>query len=398
MTARGARRGRRDADRPDRPDRPVIVLGVTVDLSLRLMAGFPAYLVSRGWEVHVVCSPSAVLDALAEVDGVTVHPLPMRRDPAPFADLRSLVAWIRLLRRVRPDVVSTGTPKAGLLGMLAARLTRVPSRVYLLRGLRLETATGLGRRILTLLERLSISSAQVTIAVSRSLAARAVELRLGRPERFVVLGDGSSNGVDVEAIERLSQDAGERSALRAQLGLDDRPVVGFVGRLTEDKGVAVLGDALRQLRSRGTDVQLLLVGAAESGGEDPLGAAGATVVRTGFVTDPERYYAAMDLLCLPTFREGFPNVVLEAAAAGIPTVTTDATGAVDSVVDGETGLVVPVRDATALADAIGRLSAEPELRARLGAAARVRASERFARPVVWAAQEEFYRSVLGERP
>lgn len=398
MTARGARRGRRDADRPDRPDRPVIVLGVTVDLSLRLMAGFPAYLVSRGWEVHVVCSPSAALDALAEVDGVTVHPLPMRRDPAPFADLRSLVAWIRLLRRVRPDVVSTGTPKAGLLGMLAARLTRVPSRVYLLRGLRLETATGLGRRILTLLERLSISSAQVTIAVSRSLAARAVELRLGRPERFVVLGDGSSNGVDVEAIERLSQDAGERSALRAQLGLDDRPVVGFVGRLTEDKGVAVLGDALRQLRSRGTDVQLLLVGAAESGGEDPLGAAGATVVRTGFVTDPERYYAAMDLLCLPTFREGFPNVVLEAAAAGIPTVTTDATGAVDSVVDGETGLVVPVRDATALADAIGRLSAEPELRARLGAAARVRARERFARPVVWAAQEEFYRSVLGERP
>jgi glycosyltransferase involved in cell wall biosynthesis len=160
----------------------------------------------------------------------------------------------------------------------------------------------------------------------------------------------------------------------------------------------VLGDALRQLPSRGTDVQLLLVGAAESGGEDPLAAAGATVVRTGFVTDPERYYAAMDLLCLPTFREGFPNVVLEAAAAGIPTVTTDATGAVDSVVDGETGLVVPVRDATALADAIGRLSAESELRARLGAAARVRARERFARPVVWAAQEEFYRSVLGERP
>jgi glycosyltransferase involved in cell wall biosynthesis len=376
--------------------RPVIVLGVTVELSLRLMSGFPAYLVSRGWDVHVVCSPGETLTALADVDGVTVHPLPMRRDPAPFADLRSLAAWIRLLRRLRPDVVSAGTPKAGLLGMLSARLVRVPARVYLLRGLRLETATGLGRRILTALERLSIASSHVTVAVSRSLAKRAVDLGLGRPERFVVLGDGSSNGVDLDRIQAALPDAAGRAALRAELGLDDRPVVGFVGRLVEDKGVAVLAHALRGLAARGAAPQLLLVGASESADDVvSFDIPGLTVARTGFVADPERYYGAMDLLCLPTFREGFPNVVLEAAAAGLPTVTTDATGAIDSVVDGETGLIVPVRDPAALGRALERLSSDAPLRERMGAAARERARTRFARDVVWAAQEEFYRSRLG---
>ncbi|MDN4616152.1 glycosyltransferase family 4 protein [Leifsonia sp. F6_8S_P_1B] len=376
--------------------RPTIVLGVTVDLSLRLMAGFPAFLAKRGWDVHVVCSPGAALTALAGTPGVTVHPLPMRRDPSPVADLRSLFAWLRLLRRLRPDVVSAGTPKAGLLGTLAARLTRVKGRVYLLRGLRLETAQGLGRRLLTVLERLSVASAVTTVAVSRSLAARAVELRLGRPDRFVVLGDGSSNGVDVDAVERALPDAAGREALRSSLGLDpDLPVIGFVGRLTEDKGVAVLEAALRLLRSRGVEAQLLLVGSAENeSGGTSLDVPGLPLTRTGFVTDPERYYALMDLLCLPTFREGFPNVVLEAAAASVPTVTTDATGAVDSVVDGETGLIVPVRDAPALADALVALIADPERRRRYGAAAHERARSTFDRPVVWAAQEEFYRRML----
>ncbi|WP_285115793.1 glycosyltransferase family 4 protein [Leifsonia sp. fls2-241-R2A-40a] len=378
-----------------RDRRPVIVLGVTVDLSLRLMTGFPAFLVSRGWDVHVVCSPGAGLDALASVAGVTVHPLPMRRDPAPFADLRSLFAWIRLLRRLRPDVVSAGTPKAGLLGMLAARLTRVRSRVYLLRGLRLETAGGLGRRILAALERLSIGSSTVTVAVSRSLAARTAELRLGKPDRLVVLGDGSSNGVDLEAIERALPAGGEQAALRDSLGLDGRPVVGFVGRLTVDKGVAVLAEALRSLRAQAAELQLLVVGAIEAGGDASiLDVDGLTIARTGFVADPERYYALMDVLCLPTFREGFPNVVLEAAAAGVPTVTTDATGAVDSVVDEETGLIVPVRDAAALAAALSRMVSDAPLRSRLGDAARERARTRFARSTVWAAQEEFYRGLV----
>lgn len=380
---------------------PRIVLGVTVDLSLRLMAGFPQFLAERGWDVHVVCSPGARLEALNGVPGVTVHALTMAREPSPFSDLRSLVAWVRLLRRLRPDVISVGTPKAGLLGGIAGRLTRVPGRVYLLRGLRLETSAGLSRRIFTALERLSIRSATKTLVVSRSLASRAMELKLGAPGRFTVLGDGSSNGIDVDAFERSLPTAEERAALRAELALStESPVVGFVGRLTEDKGLLVLRAAVDRLAADGTAFQLLVVGGAEGDASvsEQIGSSSEiTTVATGFVNDPEKYYPLMDVLCLPTLREGFPNVVLEAAAASVPTVTTTATGAVDSVVDGETGAIVPVGDAEALADGLRRLIADPELRQRYGAAAKVRARERFDRTVVWASQERFYRA-LAIRP
>lgn len=382
--------------------KPRIVLGVTVDLSLRLMAGFPQFLAERGWDVHVVCSPGARLDALRGVDGVTVHTLSMAREPSPVSDLRSLIAWVRLLRGLRPDVVSVGTPKAGLLGGIAARLARVPGRVYMLRGLRLETSTGVSRRIFTFLERLAIRSATRTLVVSRSLASRAVELRLGAPADFTVLGDGSSNGIDVAAFERSLPSADELTALRTRLALStEQPVVGFVGRLTEDKGLLVLSAAVTRLAEEGTAFQLLVVGGVEgdSSAADLIAPANASVttVTTGFVNDPEKYYPLMDVLCLPTLREGFPNVVLEAAAAGVPTVTTTATGAVDSVVDGETGLIVPVGDADALADGLRRLIADRGLRETYGAAAKVRARTRFDRAVVWAAQDDFYQSLIGAR-
>ncbi|MFJ8896231.1 glycosyltransferase family 4 protein [Leifsonia sp. NPDC102414] len=381
--------------------RPRIVLGVTVDLSLRLMAGFPQFLAERGWDVHVVCSPGTRLDALNGVDGVTVHPLTMAREPSPLSDLRSLIAWVRLLRRLRPDVISVGTPKAGLLGGIAGRLTKVPGRVYMLRGLRLETSTGASRRIFTFLERLTIRSATKTLAVSASLASRAVELKLASPDAITVLGDGSSNGIDVDAFERSLPSPETLDRLRAELVLStETPVVGFVGRLTEDKGLLVLSAAVERLANQGTAFQLLIVGGVE--GDASVAdlippSPGITTVTTGFVNDPERYYPLMDVLCLPTLREGFPNVVLEAAAAGVPTVTTTATGAVDSVVDGQTGIVVPVGDAEALADGLRRVIADQALRQRFGAAAKLRARERFDRSVVWAAQERFYLTLIGAR-
>lgn len=382
------------------PGKPRIVLGVTVDLSLRLMAGFPQFLAERGWDVHVVSSPGARLDALAGVDGVTVHALTMAREPSPVSDLRSLIAWVRLLRRLRPDVVSVGTPKAGLLGGIAARLTRVPGRVYMLRGLRLETSTGVSRRVFTLLERLSVRSATKTLVVSKSLASRAVELKLGPQTAFTVLGDGSSNGIDVDAFERSLPDQDDLDRLRRDLALpQDTPVVGFVGRLTEDKGLLVLRAAVDRLAAEGTAFQLLIIGGIEGDGSaaDLVGVTGGTgPIATGFVNDPEKYYPLMDVLCLPTLREGFPNVVLEAAAAGVPTVTTTATGAVDSVVDGETGLIVAVGDSDALAGGLRRLLADAELRKQYGLAAKRRARARFDRSVVWSAQEAFYRELSGE--
>jgi len=374
---------------------PKVLLGVTADISLRLMRGFPQYLVEHGWDVHVVSSPGPLLQDLSEIPGVTAHPLSMTREVSLVADLRSLVAWIRLLVRVRPDVISIGTPKAGLLGGLAGLFAGVPVRIYLLRGLRFETTSGLQRRILFAVERLSVAASHIVLAVSFSLRQRAIELSMVKPEKIVVLGAGSSNGVDVATFDRTNFTEEEIADLSERLGLlRGVPVIGFVGRLTADKGLHVLAEACSILTQNGVDHQLLIVGSVdgESGRAslDRLQNAGRPAVVTGHVSEPAIYYQLMDLLCLPTLREGFPNVILEAGASSLPSVTTDATGAVDSTIHEETGLIVPKGDSEALAASLKRLLTNKMETFKMGNNARDFVRANFQRADVWAILEKFF--------
>jgi len=326
----------------------------------------------RGFEVHLVTSDGPEIPRLRQrVDAV--HVVEMSRTISLSADARSLVRWVRTLRRVRPQLVLAGTPKAGLLGMIAARLVGVPSRAYLLQGLRLEGTTGATRRVLGLMERIASWCSRRVIAVSPSLARvyQDAGLNAGRP---VVVGHhGGSHGVDSAFFTPRPRDA----ATLTRFGLDPSlPVVLFVGRLTADKGPHTLVAAMRMLRQRGVPVQLLVVGAQDEGDSqrllDQLRSESDSVRVLDHVDDVRPCYAASDVLVLPTLREGLPNVVLEAGAMGVPSVTTTATGAVDSVVHEQTGLLVPPEDPSALADALGRLLTDTELRDRLGAAARER--------------------------
>lgn len=370
---------------------PRILLAVTVDMTLVFMRGFPEFLVERGWDVHVASTEGPLLDRLRGVAGVTVHPLRMSREPSLLRDLVSLAAWLRLIRTLRPQVVSAGTPKAGLLGSVSGALARVPRRVYHLRGLRLETSSGFARRVYTLTERIAARSATDILAVSRSLRQRAIELGIAPASKIAVLGDGSSNGVDLARFDpSLPAPTDE---LRASLGLTAGiPVVGFVGRLTADKGVDVLARARAMLASRGIRHQLLVIGGADGADRAQELDLGDDVVFTGRVPDPERYYRLMDVLCLPTLREGFPNVVLEAAASRVPTVTTDATGAVDSVVDGTTGLISKAGSADSLADALQSVIVDAGLRERLAGNALSHVREHFDRTRIWELTEDYYRN------
>ncbi|AWB96148.1 glycosyltransferase family 1 protein [Agromyces badenianii] len=383
-------------------DRRVVVLGVTADVSLSLMRGFPEYLSAHGWKVHVVSSTGPRLTELGTSGEVTTHALKMAREPAPFADASSLVSWVRLLRRIRPDVVMVGTPKAGLLGLVAAVLTRVPVRVYHVRGLRLETTRGLARRVYTLLERIAFATSTTAIAVSSSLRDRLIDLRLAQGDQVVVLGRGSSNGVDTKRFRPADPSAlRDAGAERARIGLAGVPTVGFVGRLTRDKGLEVLAEACKRLADDGVDHQLLVIGDVEEAESrlvlDQLGAGGYPPVVLGHVPDTAPYYALMDVLCLPTFREGFPNVVLEASASGVPVVTTDATGAVDSVVDDVTGSIARVGDPVSLAAELARLLTNPERAKAMGQAGRELVVASYARDVVWMQTESFLRNLRARR-
>jgi glycosyltransferase involved in cell wall biosynthesis len=308
---------------------------------------------------------------------VSLHSVNMRREPAPIPDLLAGIRLYALLRRLRPSLVVYATPKAGLLGSLAARHARVPHRVYMLWGLRLETTRGVARTVFNLTERLTHSNSTLTIANSRSLAYQYVDQGLAKSGEVIVIGEGSSHGVDIDAFHISAKmpriDARTLSWLRAHQG---RIIFGYVGRLNPDKGIDTLRSAL-ELVSPQAEAALLVVGGAD-GATTALASSPIPVHLVGHVDDIRPYLAQMRFLVLPSRREGFPNVVLEAGAMALPSIVSDATGCVDSVVHGVTGLIFSVGDEVALAHSISTLASDADLRRRLGAAARTRIENHFA--------------------
>ncbi|GAB3029961.1 hypothetical protein GCM10027052_02560 [Parafrigoribacterium mesophilum] len=266
----------------------------------------------------------------------------------------------------------------------------------------METATGLQRLVLYSAERIAIATAHTVLAVSPSLKQALVKLKLSRPEKVVVVGEGSSNGVDVREFDPARFSTIRLDELRATLGLRPGiPTIGYVGRLTRDKGFDVLENAVLQLREWGIEFDLLIVGGIDDPSSrktlDRLLASGLCAASTGAVQDPAIYFQLMDLLCLPTYREGYPNVVLEAGASGKPTITTDATGAIDSVLPGVSGVIVPAGDCDALARELRTLLANPDRLESMGSAASRHVKKHFDRPAVWQQLQLFYASQYDSR-
>lgn len=374
---------------------PCIVVGITHPQTCLNLTGRLRALRKAGFRVILVSSPGELLHRTAAAEGVEAIAIPMERQIAPLADLVSLARLCWLLLRLRPQMAEFSTPKAGLLGNLAGFLCRVPRRIYMLRGIKLETATGFKRRILLATERLAAACAHVVLCNSESLRAEALTLGIAPAAKLHVLGEGSSNGVDVV---RFSPGP---SNVRDRLGLPgNAPVVGFVGRLTRDKGLPELFEAFETILTQQPDAHLLLVGWFDSA-EDALGPALRTRILdhprihyTGFVADTAPYYRAMDLMVLPTWREGFPTVVLEAAASGIPVITTLSTGSRDSVVPEVTGLLIPPGDPEAISEAVLTLLRNPDLRRHIGEAARAWILEHFVDKRVLGLATVFYQSML----
>ena len=380
-----------------------VVHAVTASLSLVLLKGQLSYLRAAGFHPAALCSPGPEVANVRAEESIPIITMNMEREISPFRDLTSLIRLWSMLRNLRPAICNAGTPKAGLLVGLAAWMNRVPCRVYTLRGLRLETATGLKRRVLLLTERVACGCAHRVICVSPSLRQLVVNLGLVSAEKAVVLASGSSNGVDPSHFVPTPQKLEKASHIRQTLGIEaGQPVIGFAGRFTRDKGVPELLTAFQLVRKKVPDAVLLLVGSYEPGDPVPPKTRAAiesepNVVTVEFTPNVDLYYLVMDIFVLPTYREGFPNTVLEAQASERPVVTTRATGAVDSVQDGVTGLLVPPGDVSALTDALIRLLLDNDLARCMGRAGGERVLREFRSEVIWSALAVLYREMLEER-
>lgn len=366
--------------------------------AVHLLKGQLRWMSTAGFEVRVLAASQPDLDRVAEREGVEVCAVPIVREIDPAQDLKALAAVYREIRAWRPDIVNASTPKAGLLGMLAAWAARTPVRVYVQRGLRLETETGAKRVLLASMERLAAACAHRIFGVSRGLIERYEELGLAPSTKLTVLGSGSSNGVRAERFATV--DPNRVRELRDEFGLPvDAPVIGFVGRFTRDKGIVELVNAFERICVDLPEARLLLVGDFEEGDPVPSATVEAIrahphIVQAGFVPDTAPYFHLMDVLAFPSYREGFPNVPLEAAAAGIPVVGARATGTRDAVMDGETGALVEVGDALGLAQALRGYLTDAELRAAHGRQGQDRVRRDFAPERVWEALFAEYDQLL----
>jgi glycosyltransferase involved in cell wall biosynthesis len=288
-----------------------------------------------------------------------------------------------------PSAVHAGTPKAGLLGMVASWIVRVPVRVYAVHGVRYETIRGNARRLFVTLERVACAAATHVAPDSQSLAAVVQRDRLAKAGKVAVIGPGSSNGVDTGRFTRRRT----RAEARSELGLDERAhIVGFVGRLTRDKGIDDLVDWYRGRSLSLPAVQLLLVGTLEDG--DPVKDetlrtihSGPGVIHVEWLDDPRVAYEAMDVLAFPSYREGLPNVPLEAQSMSVPVVGYSATGTVDAVADPST--LVPLGDVERLGALLDQLLSSPAEREVSGNEASSWVRENFDRDVVWSAKIDF---------
>ena len=363
------------------------------------MKGQVAYLEGKGFDVVVISGPGKEIRTLCSVEKATLHELEFTRAITPFHDLILLLRLIRIVRAEKPDIINAGNPKPGLLLTLACWLLGHPARLFTMHGLVSDSRSGWKGHIIALSEMLTCALAHKVMVVSPSLSRHAIARGILNREKAVVIGPGSYNGVDMERFSRNETVLEQALALKRQtLAGTGSPVIGFVGRLTRDKGIGLLLQAFDIVRYSFPEAQLVLAGPSDP--DDPLPEMDRiredrSILYLGNMPDIVPVYALLDLLVLSSYREGFGNVLIEAASMELPVVAPAIPGCSDAVADGVNGQLFKRGDAASLASRIIDYASDPEKRKRHGKSGRVFVT-RFNREEIWAGQEALYQSMLGK--
>lgn len=375
-----------------------ILRACTVPQSIGFVVGMIPDL-TKEYEVGVLSSPGeewAMLDKYG--DAVKRLEVPMERHISPLRDLRSLWRLVRVFRRERPDMVHSMTPKAGLLCMLAAWITRVPVRVHMFTGLVFPTATGVKRRILMATDRLTCACATHVLPEGEGVKRDLLDNGITR-KPIKVLGYGNCRGID---LDRFDPTLSEVQAEAAKLRKPEVFTFIAIGRLVGDKGINELVAAFSRLNRELPATRLILVGPQEKE-LDPLSPATLSEIESnpaieavGNQADVRPWLAAADCHVLASYREGFPNVVIEAGAMGLPQIVTDINGANEIIINGRNGVIVPPKNADAIHASMSRMATDPAFRSVLAANARSLIASRYEQTYVRRCLYDFYHEILNK--
>jgi glycosyltransferase involved in cell wall biosynthesis len=368
----------------------------TVPISLDLLLKGQLKMLAEEWEVVAVSSPGKELERVAIREGVRTVAVPMERKISPIKDIISLFRLVKLFHKEKPTMVHSLTPKAGLLAMIAAWLCRVPVRIHTFTGLVFPTAKGIKQKILIATDRLTCRCATFINPEGEGVKRDLTKYHITE-KPLNIIGNGNISGIDLETFSRSEKIMDAAEKIRKE-GLT---TFCFVGRIVSDKGINELVAAFEELHEKYPATRLLLVGTLED--SDPLKQETLVAINNnkaiefaGWQTDIRPYLAASDIFVFPSYREGFPNVVLQAGAMGLPAIVTDINGSNEIIKEGVNGTIIEPRDKEQLKNAMERVLTDEKLRKKFASNARAIIASRYEQKKMWEALRAIYRSLIGE--
>ena len=372
----------------------------TVPSSLRTLLKGQSRFMSKHFEVIGVSGDGDALTEVRQNEGIQTHVVEMTRSITPFKDLKATYKLYKFFKSEQPFIVHTHTPKAGTLGMLAARLARVPHRLHTIAGLPLLEASGGKRKLLDVVEKFTYSCATKILPNSFGLEQIIIDNNYAKPEKLLVIGNGSSNGIDTTHYDASLVSEAQKVNLKQELNIEEHDIVFiFIGRIVRDKGINELVNAFNRLSKKQLNCKLLLVGPRENH-LDPLLPETELLIEenhqilaVGVQKDIRPYVAISHVLAFPSYREGFPNVVLQCSCMELPCIVSDINGCNEVIKDQVNGLIIPVKNENALENAMQFMIDNPKQRDAMIQFTRNRIIERYEQQYVWNELLNYYKSL-----
>lgn len=361
----------------------------TVPLSLDKILDGQLSFMNNHYEVIAVSSEKEYLIRCAKNEGVRFKHIEMTRKITPIKDFISLIKLISFLKKERPLIIHSHTPKAGILAMLASKITNIPIRLHTVAGLPLMEEKGSKKKLLELIEKLTYSFSTFVFTNSNGLYKYIIDNNYVSKSKLKVIGNGSSNGVDINYFSPTSVSVKEKEKLKLSLGiLENDFTFVFVGRIVADKGINELINAFDTISFQNNAIKLLLVGEQESH-LDPLNentlkliSSNKNIIKTGFQKDIRPFLAVSDALVFPSYREGFPNVIMQAGAMELPVIATNINGCNEIIINEKNGVLIELKNNGAIVKAMVRLIEDEAFYKNLKSNARSMIVSRFERKVI----------------